>query len=325
MPPAVTQTYDGDTPQGARADVRSRSQLLVTNPDMLHVSILPCHQQFARLLAKLRWAIAAGVLRAGAPRWLVGWARARAHILLVSHAAAHHAPVRRPPRYVVVDEGHAYHGAFGAHTALVLRRLRRLCRRAHGSDPLFVMTSATMANPRQHAGMLLGLGPGEELEVVSDDGSPHGPQALALWNPPLTPDAKVRNRGGWNAAVPALRAALAGMGGRGRPMLPCVNTMRCLHWRRSAPAYIPHRQAAQQAGQQALTRTEGRATGGGTYRLRRQQMRQELREANAARRYGHPLNLACVFFWVAEGIVCMAACTAVARLMSPHSPPLCLV
>jgi hypothetical protein len=43
-------------------------------------------------------------------------------------------------------------------------------------------------------------------------------------------------------------------------------------------------QAAQQAGHEAVTRTEGRASGGSTYRLRRQQMRVELREANAARR-----------------------------------------
>jgi DEAD/DEAH box helicase domain-containing protein len=48
------QTYDGDTPQAARADVRARAQLLVTNPDMLHCSILPFHTQFARLLGNLK-------------------------------------------------------------------------------------------------------------------------------------------------------------------------------------------------------------------------------------------------------------------------------
>lgn len=45
---------------------------------------------------------------------------------------------------MVLDEGHAYRGAFGCHTALVLRRLRRLCARAHGSEPLFIVTSATV-------------------------------------------------------------------------------------------------------------------------------------------------------------------------------------
>lgn len=33
-------------------------------------------------------------------------------------------------RYLVIDEAHAYKGAFGCHTALILRRFRRLC--SHG-------------------------------------------------------------------------------------------------------------------------------------------------------------------------------------------------
>ena len=108
-----------------------------------------------------------------------------------------------------MDEGHAYHGAFGAHTALVLRRLRRLCARAYGSNPLFVVTSATMANPCLHTRALLGLGGGEPLEVISEDGSPAGPKLFALWNPPLTADAKVgvkhRNGGGADKASASLQ------------------------------------------------------------------------------------------------------------------------
>jgi ATP-dependent helicase YprA (DUF1998 family) len=42
------QVYDGDTEQSARASIRDRAQLLITNPDMLHMSILPIHSQFAR-------------------------------------------------------------------------------------------------------------------------------------------------------------------------------------------------------------------------------------------------------------------------------------
>lgn len=37
-------------------------------------------------------------------------------------------------RFVVVDEAHSYKGAFGCHTALILRRLHRLC--SHGTFSL---------------------------------------------------------------------------------------------------------------------------------------------------------------------------------------------
>ena len=54
--PAV-EVYDGDTPHAQRADIRTRVRILVTNPDMLHVSILPAHASFERFLANLRYAV----------------------------------------------------------------------------------------------------------------------------------------------------------------------------------------------------------------------------------------------------------------------------
>jgi DEAD/DEAH box helicase domain-containing protein len=53
------------------------------------------------------------------------------------------------------------------------------------SAPLFVVTSATIANPLEHAALLLGLG-SDDLLLVDEDGSPHGPKDFVLWNPPLT-------------------------------------------------------------------------------------------------------------------------------------------
>lgn len=47
-------------------------------------------------------------------------------------------------------------GVFGCHTAFVLRRLRRLCERFYKARPTFVVTSATVANPREHVQELLG-------------------------------------------------------------------------------------------------------------------------------------------------------------------------
>ncbi len=37
--------------------MRERAHLLITNPDMLHCSILPVHKQFGRLLANLRYVV----------------------------------------------------------------------------------------------------------------------------------------------------------------------------------------------------------------------------------------------------------------------------
>ena len=51
---------------------------------------------------------------------------------------------------VVVDEAHVYRGVFGSHVANVLRRLRRLAN-AYGTEPRFVLTSATIANPLELA------------------------------------------------------------------------------------------------------------------------------------------------------------------------------
>ena len=53
-------------------------------------------------------------------------------------------------RFVVVDECHAYRGVFGSHVAAVLRRLRRVAAR-YGSDPVFVLASATVSDPEVSA------------------------------------------------------------------------------------------------------------------------------------------------------------------------------
>ena len=50
-------TYDGDTPTAQRARVRRQSRLLLTNPDMLHMGILPYHTQWETLLGNLRYVV----------------------------------------------------------------------------------------------------------------------------------------------------------------------------------------------------------------------------------------------------------------------------
>lgn len=87
----------------------------------------------------------------------------------------------RSLRFVVIDECHTYRGVFGSHVAQVLRRLRRLCAR-YGSDPVFLLASATAAQPSVAAGRLTGL----PVKEVADDASPRGELVFALWEPPLT-------------------------------------------------------------------------------------------------------------------------------------------
>ncbi|HEX4721975.1 MAG TPA: DEAD/DEAH box helicase, partial [Pseudonocardiaceae bacterium] len=85
--------------------------------------------------------------------------------------------------YVVIDECHAYRGVFGSHVALLMRRLRRIAAK-YGASPVFVLASATVADPDALASRLTGV----ECAAVTDDGSPRGARTVALWEPPLLPN-----------------------------------------------------------------------------------------------------------------------------------------
>lgn len=91
--------------------------------------------------------------------------------------------------FVVVDEAHVSRGVFGSHVALVLRRLRRMVER-YGGDPTFVLTSATIGNPAEHASALTGL----DVEAVVRDGSPRGPLDVGLWQPPFDDETRTSRR-----------------------------------------------------------------------------------------------------------------------------------
>ena len=82
--------------------------------------------------------------------------------------------------YVVIDELHTYRGVFGSHVANVLRRLKRICR-YYGSDPAFMCTSATIANPKQLAEALTGV----PMELIDNNGAPSGKKHFIFYNPPI--------------------------------------------------------------------------------------------------------------------------------------------
>ena len=123
------------------------------------------------------------------------WARSHARYLLTTPDMLHQSLLPRHARwsgffsrlrYVIIDECHGYRGVFGSHVGHVLRRLRRVV--AHHAPPggpprpVFVLASATVGAPGACARLLTGL----DAEEVTEDGSPRGPLAFALWEPPLT-------------------------------------------------------------------------------------------------------------------------------------------
>jgi DEAD/DEAH box helicase domain-containing protein len=99
----------------------------------------------------------------------------------IHHVLAWHAKWRdflSHLRFVVIDEAHRYRGVFGSHIALLIRRLRRLCRH-YGSDPQVILSTATLANPLEFGRWLTG----HSFELVEKDGSPHGRNHFVLYNP----------------------------------------------------------------------------------------------------------------------------------------------
>ena len=57
-PPGLREAiYDGDTPREERPAIRRRNNLVLTNPDMLHVAVLPNHKKWGDFLANLRWVV----------------------------------------------------------------------------------------------------------------------------------------------------------------------------------------------------------------------------------------------------------------------------
>ena len=115
--------------------------------------------------------------------------RGRAHVVLSNPDMVHSGILPHHPRwaklfenlkFVVIDELHSYRGVFGSHLANILRRLQRVCRH-YGSDPVFICSSATIANPRELAERLTG----EPFELVDRSGAPRGEKFFLFVNPPV--------------------------------------------------------------------------------------------------------------------------------------------
>ncbi len=143
--------YDGDTSAWRRKKIRENPpNVIMTNPEMVHLGFLPHHDKWASFFANLK--------------------------------------------YVVVDEVHTYRGVLGSHMAQVLRRFLRVCAE-YGAAPVFIFSSATIANPAELAETLTGL----TVHPVTGSGAPEGRRHLVFINPADSPP---------HTAIQLLKAAL---------------------------------------------------------------------------------------------------------------------
>lgn len=143
IPGVRAAVVDGDTSTEDRAWARKHANVILTNPDMLHYTVLPGHQRWSRVLRNLR--------------------------------------------YVVVDESHTYRGVFGAHVALVIRRLRRIAHH-YKSAPVVIAASATSGEPARSSERLIGA----PVVAVTEDASPAAERTIVLWQPaPESPGTAV--------------------------------------------------------------------------------------------------------------------------------------
>jgi DEAD/DEAH box helicase domain-containing protein len=115
--------------------------------------------------------------------------RGKAHVVLSNPDMLHSGILPHHPRwaklfenlrFVVIDELHAYRGVFGSHLSNIMRRLHRVCRH-YGSDPVFICSSATIANPRELAEGLTE----RPFELVEKSGAPRGEKFFLFVNPPV--------------------------------------------------------------------------------------------------------------------------------------------
>jgi DEAD/DEAH box helicase domain-containing protein len=95
-------------------------------------------------------------------------------------------------RFIVIDEAHTYDGIFGAHVAMIIRRLIRVHAAAsldagNGTMPTFISASATLPWPEHHFRRICAIPKDILIRVLSghEDGSPRSAKHFFVWNPPV--------------------------------------------------------------------------------------------------------------------------------------------
>lgn len=138
VPGVRAATLDGDTPREERQWVRAHANYILTNPDMLHFTMLPGHRNWARFLRHLE--------------------------------------------FIVIDEAHIYRGVFGAHVALIVRRLLRIAHK-YGAHPTVLAASATTGDPQLTLEKLIG----QPCSAFSVNTAATPQRTFYFWQPPELP------------------------------------------------------------------------------------------------------------------------------------------
>jgi DEAD/DEAH box helicase domain-containing protein len=86
-------------------------------------------------------------------------------------------------KFVVLDELHSYNGVMGSKVAMLMRRLRLLCKQLGNPDLQFIACSASIGNPKELAEEITGLKRDKGFVLIDKDGSPSHSRDIILWNP----------------------------------------------------------------------------------------------------------------------------------------------
>lgn len=146
----IVDTYDGDTEAHHRRNVKKNADIIFTNPDTIHASILPNFEGSSISNPDNSW-----------QEFLLGL------------------------KFVVVDEIHVYKGTFGINVSFVMSRLLRVLSKSCSNTNLrFISCSATVLNPADHFKIICSIPPESEVVHVHQDGSASCEKRLLVWRPP---------------------------------------------------------------------------------------------------------------------------------------------
>ncbi|MBV1851929.1 DEAD/DEAH box helicase [Catellatospora sp. NEAU-YM18] len=203
---------DGDTPREERDWIRQHANIILTNPDLLHHSILPQHTRWSGVLRNLRYVIVdeshsyRGVFGAHVAHVL---RRLRRLTTPTTPAPATPRPEERKGPFLSLSVGEgpllnpapnsAVGGPAVGDSAAGDSAAGNSAAKRNGGGPVFLLASATSGDPVGSASRLIG----RPVVAVTEDAAPRGSTTFALWEPPELPGVAADGD-----ATPVRRSAL---------------------------------------------------------------------------------------------------------------------